>query len=83
MKGGETMETQIGTANLSINEIKALRVEIDAVKQKIKKLADMRPPKGGAELTLSFRSLQQAKNWLGEVLGELGQELPPEFADKA
>lgn len=76
-------EIEVGTANLSIDEIKALRVEVDAVKQKIKKLADIRPPKGEAELTLSFRSLQQAKHWLGEVLGELGQELPAEFADKA
>lgn len=64
-------------------EIKALRVEIDAVKQKVKKLADQRPAKGGAELTLSFRSLQQAKHWLGECLGEMGSPLPAVYADKA
>lgn len=63
--------------------IKALRVEIDAVKQKVKAMADRRPPKGGAELTLSFRALQQAKHWLGEALGELGEELPAQYADKA
>lgn len=60
-----------------------LRKEIDAVKQKVKALVDTRPQKGGAELTLSFRALQTAKHWLGETLGELGQELPKEFADKA
>lgn len=63
--------------------IKALRVEIDAVTQKVREMADRRPPKGGAELTLSFRSLQMAKMWLGKVLEEMGSELPAEYADKA
>ena len=26
---------------------------------------------------------QQAKHWLGEALGELGEELPAQYADKA
>lgn len=60
---------------MEISEIKALRVEIDATKQKVKRLAEARPEKGGAELTLSFRALQTAKHWLGEVLGEMGN--PP------
>ena len=63
--------------------IKSLRVEIDALAQKAREMADRRPPKGGAELTLSFRSLQMAKMWLGKVLEEMGSELPAEFADKA
>lgn len=63
--------------------IKALRVEIDALIQKAKSMADSRPEKGGAELTLSFRALQQGKMWLGQALGEMGSELPAEFADKA
>lgn len=63
--------------------IKALRVEIDAVTQKVREMANRRPLKGGAELTLSFRSLQMAKMWLGKVLEEMGSELPAEFADKA
>lgn len=68
---------------VSVPDIKSLRKEIDAIKNEVKKLADTRPAKGGAELTLSFRALQQAKHWLGEALGELGNELPAEFADKA
>lgn len=68
---------------VTVENVKALRVEIDAIKQKVKRLMDRRPARGGAELTLSYRSLQTAKHWLGEVLGELGQELPPEYADKA
>lgn len=68
---------------LTVEDIKELRVEIDGLKMIVKSLADQRPQKGGAELTLSFRALQQAKHWLGEVLGELGRELPVEYADKA
>lgn len=73
----------IASNGITVESIKALRKEIDAIKQKVKGLADTRPAKGGAELTLSFRALQTAKHWLGETLGELGQELPKEFADKA
>jgi hypothetical protein len=68
---------------VSVEDIKMLRKEIDAIKQKVRFLSNKRPEKGGAELTLSFRSLQSAKHWLGEVLGELGNELPAEYADKA
>lgn len=84
-EGGENMEDQTQAVDpiTTPENIKALRVEIDAVKQKVKAMADRRPPKGGAELTLSFRALQQAKHWLGEALGELGVELPAQYADKA
>lgn len=64
-------------------EIHALRKEIDAVTQKVRMIVNGRPEKGGAEMTLSFRSLQLAKMWLGKVLEEMGSELPAEFADKA
>lgn len=67
----------------SNDEIHSLRKDIDGVTQKVRRLADMRPREGGAELTLSFRSLQLAKMWLGKVLEEVGSELPAEYADKA
>lgn len=47
-----------------------------------KKFADPVNKKGGPEITLSFRALQQARHWLGEALGEMGKELPEEFANK-
>jgi hypothetical protein len=59
------------------------RKEIDVLIQKVKKAAESRPAKGGAEITLSYRALQQGKMWLGQALGELGSELPQQFADKA
>lgn len=85
LRGGEKMDSPNEAVDpiTTVPNIKALRVEIDAVKQKVKAMADRRPPKGGAELTLSFRALQQAKHWLGEALGELGEELPAQYADKA
>jgi len=61
----------------------ALRKGIDAITQKVRAEADKRPEKGGAEITLSFRALQQAKMWLGKALEENGSELPAQFADKA
>ena len=64
-------------------EIKELRKEIDAVTRKVQEKAFARPEKGGAELTLSFRSLQMAKMWLGKVLEEMGSSFPKELADKA
>lgn len=67
----------------NVQAIKALRVEIDALVQKVKAKADERPAKGGAEFTLSFRALQMAKMWLGKVLEEQGNPFPAELADKA
>lgn len=68
---------------VSVEDIKMLRRQIDRLIGNVRFLANKRPEKGGAELTLSFRHLQQAKHWLGEVLGELGNPLPAEYADKA
>lgn len=59
------------------------RREIDVLIQKVRTASERRAPKGGAEITLSFRALQQAKMWLGQALGEMGSVLPKEFADKA
>lgn len=36
---------------------------------------------GGREFSLSITKLQEAKHWLGEALGALGQQLPPEYRD--
>lgn len=60
----------------------AIRKDIDAIMQRVKEIADTRPP-GGAEITLSWRHLQLAKMYLGLALGELGSELPAQYADKA
>lgn len=59
------------------------RKAIDARIQAVKAVADQRPDKCGAEITLAFRSLQTAKHWLGEALGIVAGPLPPQFADKA
>lgn len=53
-----------------IVEVKKYRVEIDSLIQRLK--AD----KSNAEETLAFRSLQEAKHWLGESLAILGAANP-------
>jgi hypothetical protein len=63
--------------------VKQLRVSIDEVIKASKALADTRPPKGGAEMTLVYRNLQMAKMWCGKVLEEMGSQLPAEFRDEA
>ena len=60
-----------------------LRKEIDALIIKVKQEVSNRPISGGAEITLSYRSLQLAKMWLGKALEEGGSEFPKELADKA
>lgn len=37
---------------------------------------------GGRELALAATKLQESRMWLGQVLGEIGNELPEEFQDK-
>ena len=62
--------------------VKELRVKVDAVMEEVKgKIKQV--PMGQAEMTLSWRNLQQAKMWLGKVLEELGSPFPKELADKA
>lgn len=63
-------------------KVKDLRVKIDAVIKEAKDLIAALP-EGKAEATLSWRSLQLGKMWLGKVLEELGSELPAEFKDEA
>ena len=69
--------------DVSIEIMKELRVQIDACIKRAKNLADTRPAKGGAEVTLAYRNLQMAKMWCGKVMEEVGSELPKEFRDEA
>jgi hypothetical protein len=72
------MDSQIDEETVHV-----LRKQIDANIVAVKSWVDTRPSKGGAELTLAYRKLQEAKMWLGKVLEEIGSELPKEFQDKA
>lgn len=63
--------TKLPSKDEDILETKALRVEIDAVIQKVRQ-----SPYKSAERTLAFRSLQQAVMWLGMHLKELGNPNP-------
>lgn len=54
-----------------IKDGKELRVEIEKLKERMQK-----SPIKSAERTLAYRSLQQAKHWLGEDLNIAGAENP-------
>lgn len=73
----------MGDEIMEQENVKDLRVQIDATIKRAKELADTRPPKGGAEMTLVYRNLQMAKMWCGKVLEEMGSQLPEEFRDEA
>lgn len=62
--------------------VKTLRVEIDRNIVKARGLQKQLPA-GGREIALVITKLQEAKMWAGQVLGELGSELPKEFQDKS
>lgn len=68
---------------VSVETMKELRVQIDACINRAKNLADTRPAKGGAEVTLAYHNFQMAKMWCGNVMEEIGSELPSEFRDEA
>lgn len=60
-----------------IQEVKAIRVEID-------KLAQMASAKYNSDASReAVKHLKNAKHWFGEYLAELGLELPAEYADKS
>lgn len=59
-----------------VDRLHSYRQEISRLAQAIRAEASLRHEKGGAEITLSWRSLQQAKMWLGMALGE-NQINPP------
>ena len=62
--------------------VKDLRKKVDAIMEEVKAAIE-RVPMGKAEMTLSWRKLQEGKMWLGKVLEEMGSPFPPELADKA
>lgn len=71
----------------TVEEIKAFRVEVDALIQKSEKIV---LPYGKAPYILKntaerkvFEHLTEAKMWLGKCLEAMGTEFPKELADKA
>lgn len=68
----------------TIHIIKAMRVKISELIRDEKALLTLIDRGiGGREVATSRLKLQEAKHWLGEALGELGQKLPEEFRDEA
>lgn len=48
----------------------SMRQQISPLAKEVRSVAGTRPEHGGPEITLAWRSLQQAKMWLGMALGE-------------
>jgi hypothetical protein len=75
----------------SIDELKALRVQIDAAIQIINKMpASKDGPKSSDGQCLYYLAyaqadikLREAKMWVGKMMEGLGSELPQEFRDQA
>ncbi len=73
----------------SIDELKALRVQIDACQQAIavsKATHELQPKDWDLHATAWNEAqikLIEAKMWVGKMMEGLGSELPPEFRDKA
>jgi len=53
-----------------VERLHQYRQEISKIIQPVRAEASARPVKGGPEITLAWRALQQAKMWLGQALGE-------------
>jgi hypothetical protein len=53
-----------------IHRLHLYRQEISKIIKPVRTEAAARPERGGPEITLAWRSLQQAKMWLGLALGE-------------
>jgi hypothetical protein len=66
-----------GPLTLTVDEIKSLRVDLDRILVKVQQSGWLRR-KEMVEV-----KLKETRHWLGECLKELGNELPPEFADKS
>ncbi len=66
-----------------IGKVKEQRVFIDGITHNVEILRGIENEgKGGRELSLVITKLEEAKMWLGKVLGKLGQSLPPEYKDE-
>lgn len=59
----------------NVKATKQLRIEVSELIAKVELL-----PKNRSS-SLAITKLDEAKMWLGRSLGELGQELPAEYAD--
>ncbi len=66
VEGGQAQPSPEALA-LYENELRNLRLEVRACEEKAKQLADLRGP-DGAELTLAWRRLQEARHRIGEAL---------------
>lgn len=74
----------------SIEDIKALRVQADALLQAIRNLAATAEPTKDfddfvykiAEMA-AYRAATEAKMWLGKMLEGIGNPFPAELADKS
>jgi hypothetical protein len=64
-------------SNDSVQQIKDLRVSIDACINQVESL------EGSRALSLVKTKLEEAKMWAGKRFEELGRELPKEYQDKA
>jgi hypothetical protein len=62
----------------TVEAVKTFRKDIDALVQRLDTEFD-----GSRALSLVKTKLEEAKMWAGKELGNLGQELPAEYADKA
>ena len=62
-----------------IGKIRENRVFIDGVTKNVEILRSLENEgKGGREFSLVITKLEEAKMWLGKVLGKLGLSLPPD-----
>ncbi len=87
MDGNQPQGQTMTQNTASPEEIKALRVEVDAIMQKVEHLA---LPYGNVPYVLKrlceenvFEHLTEAKMWLGKCLEVIGTPFPAELADKA
>ena len=73
------MITMQGTAlpELTVEEIKEFRVDLDRILQKLQRTQWLRP------IEQVEIKLKEARHWFGECLKIMGHELPQEFQDKA
>jgi hypothetical protein len=64
--------------------VKLLRRDVDKVIKEVRKVhAPETYNPAGREFALAITKLQEAKMWLGEALGAMGNKLPEEFRDEA
>ena len=72
----------------SIDELKALRVQVDAAIQEAEKYGEheiecKNPTLYGMAHYQAEIKLREAKMWIGKMMEGLGSELPQEFRDQA